>query len=239
MVNNKRTAILLVLTVLSLTAGAACGTKPEEASAPTFDNVYSEALSTYRDYLLNKTPDRIYAEYYIPYEFAIVDMNDDGIPELIIDSDRTFDILTYKNGHLAYLGHAYTYATLLNNRAVFTESWRWGGFMYTEFDKTGHTSYFRHFINESGEWHYSEKVMPFGLDSPESEVSEEEYNRLFAPYKEYAENNADMIPWMDSGELRSKNSDEYIPISVTEDLDHRPRHENQKYSTLLSNVRDL
>jgi hypothetical protein len=220
MVNNKRNILLLLLAVLTIISSAACGMKPEEASAPTFENTYSEALGAYRDLLLNKTPDRIYDIHNVPQEFAIVDMDDDGTPELLMKG-FDFDVMTYENGYIIGWGGAPGAGELLNNRAVFTESWRWDGFMYTEFDKTGHTSYFRHFLNRSGEWHYSEKVMPIGSDTPENEVTEEEYNRLFAPYREFMESGADMIPWTDYDEWIKAHPDEYIPVRVTEALGHR------------------
>jgi hypothetical protein len=231
-INRKIKAFLSV--ALVLVACTACGREAEESSKPTFDNAYSEALSAYKDLLLNKTPAPFsYGRIYNPSppsKFTIIDMNDDGIPELLLNGGSSigFIILTYEDGSIKKWYSAQAYITFLNNKAIFSEFWRREEFTYYEFDP--YDKYILRFYMYKEPWPAEKGVdefycWDFSTGSPgqrtDNRVSEEEFNELLASYKEFAKNNADMIPWVDYDEWRAAHGDEYIPIRTTEMLDSR------------------
>ena len=53
-------------------------------------------------------------------EFALFDIDKDGIPELHMHSVGPYKVLSYKNGELYVVYTAWSYTTVLNNGAFFT-----------------------------------------------------------------------------------------------------------------------
>jgi hypothetical protein len=193
---------------------------PKTQTAPDFYNGYCEAIKAYREYLLNRrTIDShpFYGQFIrvLPSEFTLIDMDDDGIPELHIQGIlKRYSVFSFTDGKLRWFidMERSGETALLHNRALYTQPWPWDGvknsFQYI--DRNGHS--FKVFGDKmyGGEeisWSYIINGEGHGKDA-----SEEEIDKMSEPYREFAKN-SDMIPWTGHPEFFQSNKDEFIYLA--------------------------
>jgi hypothetical protein len=190
---------------------------------PDFETPFFVAVQAYRAYLLNLrgaegVVPRItdLASYGEPGSaFTLIDMDDDGIPELHVRGEGGYCVFGYKDEKISLWAKFESDTVLLHNRAFFTHDWKnENTYEYNEFDFRD-TEKGRIATNKF-KFRYSDYagIQRYGtgrngvLESWET-VSREEYERVTGPYTEFAENNSDMIPWTDYEAWSKSNADEY------------------------------
>lgn len=133
--------------------------------APNFHSEYAQAIESYRSFLNGEThytdgETKITIAPNHGGKYTLIDMNDDGIPELLTNviilqyrdaddsmeaSDFSSTIFTYKNGEIVewYIGGDKSFK-LLSNKALLFEYEGLGGYNYTyiELDSQGNYSYY-------------------------------------------------------------------------------------------------
>jgi hypothetical protein len=107
---------------------------------PDFENAYFKALRAYRAYLLNQRSianGAYFGQIFMvkPPKFALIDMNDDGIPELHVRGGGGYCVFGYADGKITLWAKFGPDTLLLNNRAFYTHDWQNGNtYEYNEPD---------------------------------------------------------------------------------------------------------
>ena len=196
-----------------------------ESPAPKFDNEYSEVYNAYREFLLgqrgatfNNPGYLLFYEYYtfgaVNSEFALVDINADGIPELHFRS-RGYTIFSYRDGEVFVVDGFQRKAQLMNNLAVYTDYWAHNGVTeatrtYTKFGSDLQPCFKMYFdySDESGIFRiaYNDQEMMY--------VTKQDFGAITAPVISYCTDpkNYDMISWTNFGEWLEKNIEEYVKV---------------------------
>jgi hypothetical protein len=199
---------------------------------------YFKAVQAYREFLLNRRiadrdiesdgqSRRIYRYMHynnIENKFTILDLDDDGIPELHLMSTRYF-LFTYENEDVrsvwSWGANERSQTTLLNNRAMFSKTeWMHAGtdYNYTEFGKGKNKIKFQFELGDI------EGVPHRYWISSLDDLSEDEYARVKTSLFDLADKvNSDMIPWINYSEWYLEHFDEYLPIAETETESFSPR----------------
>jgi hypothetical protein len=231
-------------------AGGTAQTEDTETrTGPEFGNMYSEAVRAYREYLLNRRSVVGYGAYSLQIsrliafghsgEFVLIDMDDDGIPELHLKTGDHYYIFGYENEGVFLWEDAMSNTELLHNRALYTKPWNKeeGNFWYAEYDHDGGRKYTFKVKGESGRLYIDGSALwAYGINDNLKDATKAEIDKISAPYTEFAKNR-DMIPWTDYKEWVENRKDEYIPFgklasgrrySLIEDMDVETVHGEEK-----------
>jgi hypothetical protein len=204
--------------------------RPENPPRAEMRGAYFEAIRAYREYLLNRRTcgsnfyDGITEEYYYirmrisdhvafgepGSAFALVDMDDDGIPELHVNASM-YNAFSYKDGDIVAQYGLSADTVLLDNRAFYTRDWAFGNrFEYIEFDPFDYSN--RFVFNYPKEYrsggYYEVRDGDFWTTKYVHPSDKEEYERVTGSYTEFAKND-DMMPWTDYAEWSRSHEDEY------------------------------
>ena len=218
------------------------------------DNVYRRAIDAYSTLLRGEagldgdmsrtiapTPDT---------KFTMIDMNDDGIPELAVTAtifqDRSPDtfklestafdtaIFSYRDGGVFLWGsgdHRHNHFEILSNRALLYDSDDGHGgheIIYQELDKNGDIAYEIELWNSlDGRYYFIDHTQ----NVPRAEISEEEWHEIADPILALR---TDVIPWA-SCPMKSDDSDSLSMSKALELVRAYIGHEGN-YAPLQQNI---
>lgn len=248
------TSLCLMLCACRMDDGKSSELSPQMEHTQSFDNEYSKMLNTYDAFMcgdigLNNSQIFTIAPT-AESKYVILDMNDDGIPELavttVIFQERNSDtlelestsfdsaIFSYKNGEVfiwAGGDRRHNNFEILSNKALLYDCNDGHGgheIIYQELDKNGDIAYEIELWNSlDGRYYFIDHTQ----NVPRAEISEEEWHEIADPILALR---TDVIPWA-SCPMKSDDSDSLSMSKALELVRAYIGHEGN-YAPLQQNI---